>query len=130
MATSNSNFQFPGADLVRQWFGSWPDFHDAEIISLTLSRRDESVLRVYPYAPEKPATVEFLLNEITDLQLADFSNQNVIRSLTIEQVSAKQGESVIRIKLHPCYGLAGHLDAKEIRVNLRPGKSMDGASQW
>ncbi len=34
----------PGYDTVKQWFGVWPDFHDAEVIGLTLDRRGESLL--------------------------------------------------------------------------------------
>jgi hypothetical protein len=31
--------ELTGAETVRQWFGSWPSFHDAEIISLFLARK-------------------------------------------------------------------------------------------
>ena len=121
---------FSGAETVSQWFGSWPDFHDAEIISLNLSRLGPSVLRVYPYSPDKPATVEFCLSEITDLELADFSPQNVMSSLSIEQVNNEGGEVVFRLTMYPCFGLSGHIDAKQLSVNLIPGKSSDGGSLW
>ena len=127
---STQDLAFSGAETVRQWFGSWPEFHDAEIISLTLCRLGESVLRVYPYAPEKPATVEFWLSEITDLEIADFSHQNVIFSLSIEQVTNENGEAVFRLTMLPCFGLSGRIDAKRLRVNHIPGKSCDGGSQW
>jgi len=32
--------------------------------------------------------------------------------------------------LGPCYGLAGRIDAKRLRVELQPGKSLDGVSLW
>jgi len=120
----------PGGDKVIRWFGNWPSFHDAEIISLDLSRAGESVLRVYPYAPEKPATVEFMLSDIADLELWDFSCQNVISSLEITKVKRDGGEAAFRLEMGPCYGLAGHIDAKGIRVGLVPGKSPDGISLW
>jgi len=115
------------ADVVQQWFGYWPEFHDAEVISLYLylAREGESVLRVYPYWPRKPATVEFILEEVTDVELADFNRQNVINSLHIETAVDQNKEAVFRLNLSPCYGLAGRIDAKRIRVNLLPG---DGAS--
>lgn len=130
MTDSDAGPHLPGSAKVREWFGDWPDFHDAEIISLSLSRSGESVLRVYPYAPNKPATVDFRFSDITYLELTDFSVQNVISGLGIEQVKTQGDDLVFRLQLGPCYGLAGYIDAKQIRVELAPGKSPDGVSLW
>ncbi len=130
MMNFSSGPQIPGSDKVREWFGYWPDFHDAEIVSLHLCRSGDSVLRVYPYAPEKPATVEFFLSEMVGLELWDFSSQNVIGSLDIEWAKREDSDTVVRLRMHPCYGLAGYLEAKEIRVSVMPGKSSDGISLW
>lgn len=119
-----------GAEAVRQWFGSWPNFHDAEVISLSLARKGQSVLRVYPYYPHKPAVVDFIFENVTDIELQDFSGQNVIMSLGIETATDQNGDKVYRLVLGPCYGLAGRIDAKSLRVELSPGKSPDGISQW
>ena len=119
-----------GAEAVRQWFGSWPNFHDAEVISLSLARKGQSVLRVYPYYPHKPAGVDFIFENVTDIELQDFSGQNVIMSLGIETATDQNGDKVYRLVLGPCYGLAGKIDAKSLRVELSPGKSPDGVSQW
>lgn len=35
-----------GSELVVEWFGSWPAFHDAEILALLLRRDAESRLEV------------------------------------------------------------------------------------
>ncbi len=130
MTTDDIGVRLHGSDAVTQWFGGWPSFHDAEIISLNLARSGESVLRVYPYYPEKPATVDFIFEEITDVELADFSGQNVISSLGIEEAIDQTKEKAIRLTLGPCYGLAGRIDAKRLRVELLPGKSTDGVSLW
>ena len=119
----------PGADIVINWFGAWPSFHDAEIISLMLARHGESVLRVYPYHPAKPATVNFVLEDVTDIELQGFSCQNVIFDLRIEIID-QNGDRAFRLILHPCYGLAGRIDAKLIRMELHPGESPDGLSNW
>jgi hypothetical protein len=29
-----------GVDAVMQWFGGWPSFHDAEVISIFLARKN------------------------------------------------------------------------------------------
>ena len=119
-----------GSHAVTDWFGYRPDFHDAEVISLALTRLGTSVLRVYPYDPQKPATVDFLLEEITDLSLEDFSHQNVINSLMVEKVITEEFGEVIRLNLAPCYGLTGRIDAKKVKVQVTPGKSPDGGSSW
>jgi hypothetical protein len=107
MNESGVEAELTGADAVRQWFGSWPNFHDAEIISLSLARKGQSVLRVYPYYPHKPATVDFIFENVTDIELQDFSGQNVIMYLRIELATDQNGDKVYRSVLGPCYGLAG-----------------------
>jgi hypothetical protein len=44
-----------------------------------------------PLLPNNPATVEFVLSEINNLELVGCSHQNVINDLTITQITAKQG---------------------------------------
>jgi hypothetical protein len=130
MNESGVEEELTGAEAVRQWFGSWPNFHDAEVISLSLARKGPSVLRVYPYYPHKPAVVNFIFETVTDIELQDFSGQNVIMSLGIETATDQNGDKVYRLVLGPCYGLAGRIDAKSLRVELSPGKSPDGVSHW
>ncbi|MGA9471940.1 MAG: hypothetical protein WBV36_05720 [Terriglobales bacterium] len=102
MNESDIEARLTGAEAVRQWFGSWPDFHDAEVISLSLARKGQSVLRVYPYYPHKPAVVDFIFENVTDIELQDFSGQNVIMSLGIETATDQNGDKVYRLVLGPC----------------------------
>jgi hypothetical protein len=127
--TNAIHLELPGAEKVVDWFGAWPSFHDAEILSLSLHRSGPSLLRIYPYFPAKPATVEFILEDVTDLALLDFSEQNVIFDLKVERAES-QNETPLRLVLFPCFGLAGNIDAKSIRVDVTPGTSPDGVSQW
>ena len=122
--------ELAGAENVRQWFGEWPSFHDAEVISVCLARKGQSRVLLYPYYPEKPATVEFILEDITDVELSDFSAENVISNLGIEHAIDQNGDSVFRLVLSPCYGIAGRIDALALRVEIHPGKSPDGGSSW
>ena len=115
---------------VTEWFEGWPVFHDAEVISIFLARKGRSVLRVYPYYPQKPATVDFILEDLTDIELYDFSGQNVINSLEVEIATDQNRDRVYRIVLAPCYGVAGRIDAKFLRLEVSSGKSPDGASLW
>lgn len=122
--------ELDGAAAVIEWFGAWPNFHDAEVISVSLARAGQSVLRIYPYYPQKPATVDFIFEDVTDIVLNDFSCQNVINSLEAATATDQNGEKVYRITLGPCYGVAGRVDGKSLRVELHPGKSPDGVSLW
>jgi len=128
--TKSAVSELAGVDAVTHWFGDWPSFHDAEIISIFLARKKESVLRIYPYHPQKPATVDFILEDVTDVDLNDFSCQNVISRLEVETATDLNGDRVYRVTLSPCYGVAGRIDAKSLRVELSPGKSPDGVSCW
>jgi hypothetical protein len=115
----------PGAEEVVEWFGHWPDFHDAEVLSVQLSRDEESSLVVQAslysqlddsgrFTPTRTAVVTFAMNEISDISLEDFSSQNVIASLSLE--TAPEGWKVI---VSPIYGLGGWIECKVLRVHLR-----------
>jgi Immunity protein 50 len=117
-----------GADGLIEWFGRWPTFHDAEVLSVELNRVGISRVRIHFwntsanvslegfYKTDNHCIVTFLLEQISDLELADFSSQNVVSGLQIE----KQ-EAGYRLELFPCYGLAGYIVAKSIRVEFKPG---------
>ena len=117
-----------GFALVREWFGYWPSFHDAEIVSLSLDRNLPSRLRVHAfhtmseinahghYRTTKHAIVCFIFEEIQNLNLIHFINQNVISALVLSKID--MGYS---IELGCCYGLCGSLKANSIRVELEPG---------
>jgi Immunity protein 50 len=116
-----------GAGAIIDWFGKWPSFHDAEIVDVYLARARPSWLRLHFWkmnweavdrsGQEAHAIVTFVFTGITDLELADFSPQNVISSLWARR-SAGGG---IRLFFAPCYGLAGYIEASGIRVELTPG---------
>jgi Immunity protein 50 len=112
-----------------EWFGRRPSFHDAEILSLSLDRTGTSCIRLYTwdltseidakgyYVLRNHVVVSFLLDDISDLELVGFNHQNVIFSLTVER-----SQDGFKLLLGPCYGLAGTLTARSIRVEFAPGK--------
>jgi hypothetical protein len=65
-----------GSAELYDWFKYWPDFHDAEILSLHLDRKGTSSLRVHTwemtketnekgyYVLEKHVVVEFILEGV------------------------------------------------------------------
>jgi len=120
--------EIPGAAELHDWFGYWPDFHDAEIVNLHLNRRGTSFLRIHTwemtkkvdetghYVLTKHVVVEFILENVSDLALNDFSQQNVISGLDIEKIG-----SGFRLTLGACYGLAGNIEAERISLRITPG---------
>jgi hypothetical protein len=118
-----------GASELHDWFGYWPDFHDAEIISLQLNRKGISSLRVHAwdttkevdekghYVMAKHIVVEFIFENISELALNGFSQQNVISGLDIEKIGPG-----FRVTLGECYGLAGSIEAERISLRITPGK--------
>jgi hypothetical protein len=132
-----------GVELVR-WFGHVPSFHDAEILSLHLRRKGQSVLRLHGwtntgtvgqdghYVLDRHAIVTFTLNEVMDLQLDGFSIQNVIGGLVLRRAPDRPERRGclaldplphdIEIELEPCYGLDGLIRARSVSITFEPGK--------
>ncbi len=127
--TETISHQMPGADSIIQWFGYWPDFHDSEILELHLNRKGSSWIKIYTwsmtnkiddkgyYGTEKHAVVTFIFEKITDVDLSNFSQQNVINELNISQ-----SDNEIRLTMSPCYGLSGFLQGIISRIELFPGE--------
>jgi hypothetical protein len=117
-----------GAEL-QEWFGYWPSFHDAEIISLHLNREANSSLRVHTwemtkemddkgyYVLTKHIVVEFIFEAVSALSLEGFNAQNVIFGLAIEKT-----DSGFLVMLDNCYGVSGSIEAGRISLRLTPGK--------
>ena len=115
----------PGAEAITAFFGMWPSFHDAEIISFHLNRRATSNIRVHAFTLrederglwviDREATIRFDLQGISQLHLEgeEADGQNVVDSIAIE-VSA----GGYRLQLKPCYGLYGEVVAKQLSVRI------------
>src|SRR5262245_45864846 len=124
--------EVPGADQIVSWFGRWPSFHDAEILSLHLNRRGVSRIDVHAwrmtdqtyekdgrryFVREKHAVVRFELEAVSNLELFDFNAQNVLARLDL----VREG-NLFSLRLDTVYGLGGRIDAGRVRVLLLPGE--------
>ena len=120
--------QIPGsADLI-SWFGLWPSFHDAEVLSIHLNRQGESKVVVHTWQKTdevdgrghfvltKHVVVTFLLESTLSVKLEDFNHQNVISGLSLDATA-----SGYRLILHPCFGAEGMLEAERVRIKIQPG---------
>jgi len=123
-----------GAKDLRDWFGYWPTFHDAEVIRLHLNRSDASTLALHTwettkevdekgfYVLTKHVVVEFVMTEVVGLSLNGFNHQNVVFGLAIDRVDGSY-----RLTLEDCYGIAGTIDATDVSIRLAPGKPKDAS---
>jgi hypothetical protein len=75
------------------------------------------------YVLDRHAVVTVWLEGITDLELADFSVQNVIGGLDV-----KAHGGGFRVTLWPVYGVGGYIDAERVSLSLEPGKPGDLAN--
>jgi hypothetical protein len=137
----------PGGPALIAWFGQVPNFHDAEIVSLSLRRRATSSLSIHAWnrtrevdargylVLNKHAVVTFTLEDILDIQLGGFSHQNVIADLLLRRALERPERrpfywldplpSDFEIELEPCFGLDGIIRCRKVSVTFVPGKPDD-----
>ncbi len=142
--TTSVYARIPGGSELIAWFGYVPDFHDAEIVELSLRRRAPSVFRVHTwitrdeidkdgyFVKDRHVVVSFMLEGIVDLQLESFNHKNVISGLILRHApddperrpyySLSPSLEDLAIELEPCFGLEGRIRCRKVRIDLTPGK--------
>jgi hypothetical protein len=118
----------PGASDLVSWFGYWPSFHDAEVLSIHLNRSGESSIAIHTwhrtnqvdehgyFVTTKHVVVTFVLEGIQTVQLNDFNHQKAISGLSLEEI-----EAGYRLTLHPCFGAQGTIEGERVRITIEPG---------
>ena len=133
----------PGAADVVAWFGYWPSFHDAEVLSITLDRLNASRVVIHTfemtrevnarghYVLDKHAVVTFFLegflrnqHGITNTRLEFFNQQNVLSSASVNKTPG--GYELV---LEAVTGVDGAISAEHIRVEIAPGMPTGGVYQ-
>ena len=105
------------AELVTSVLGSWPSLHDAEIITVKLSRdagiTAELTINAIHEPSEKPriSLIMLLFKGVEELELVDFNEQNVVWDLTVERDGDKK-----KLVISSSYGLAGGFYFTEAEV--------------
>jgi hypothetical protein len=124
----------PGAAEVVAWFGYWPAFHDAEVLSIALNRSGASQVAIYTfettrdvdpsghYILVKPAMITFRLEGfpqdqqgIVNTRLEFFNHQNVLNGVSVRPIAG--GYELI---LEGIYGVSGSLCCERLSVALEP----------
>jgi hypothetical protein len=133
----------PGAADVVAWFGHWPTFHDAEVLSITLDRSGESRVAIHTfertpdvdssghYVLAKHAVITFCLegfpqdkDGITNTRVEFFNHQNVLGNASLNKTI--NGYELV---LQGIYGVQGEIASERVSVRLEPGKPGRGISQ-
>jgi len=127
----SANDRVINGNLIVERFGTWPSFHDAEVISVLLSGHRpkqpscEMVVdgwmmtnkvdaRGY-YVSEKHSLVTFRFEELIASDFSNFNDQNCLSSLWIEE-EPFQNESALRVQLPTNYGLEGSALCRRVVV--------------
>lgn len=125
---THSVASIPGAEQLIEWFGGWPTFHDAEVLELSLRRDGKSCLRIHAwriseeldtagyFVTDHHAVISFWFEGVLDLDLADFSVQNVISGLV-----CYKNENGFRVTMSPCYGISGFIEAERLSISFEAG---------
>jgi len=106
---------FSNPEAVTSALGSWPSFHDAEVVGVEL-RRDDYVPSAkldietigFPGGPSEKAHLTLFFKELSDVRLFELNEQNVINDLTV----ARSGERHTLL-FHGTYGLEGGFSYSE-----------------
>jgi hypothetical protein len=118
-----------GAQVLFDWFGYWPGFHDAEVKKLHVELGRGSSLMIHTwemtdtvkadgfYETRKHVSVEFILEDITRIELDDLWENSILLSLGISKT-----ESGFRLEFSAAYGLCGSIEANLVSLRLTPGQ--------
>ncbi len=125
----------PGAEDVLAWFGYWPTFHDAEVLSISFDRRTGCWVSIHAfevtrdvdpgghYRTTKHAVITFsmegFLNGETgasSTRISFFNHQNVLTSARVQR--RPEG---YELKLEGCFGVDGSMFCERMRVSEEPG---------
>jgi hypothetical protein len=120
------------ADKLTTLYGSWPTFHDAEILNLDLWRGDlrpEKEIYIFPTLTvkvhlfiEHPASRETIatlrFTSVENLKLEEFNYQNAILSLEIQKDNERFRPEypIFHVKIDGAFGLKASFHCSEIQV--------------
>jgi hypothetical protein len=96
-------------------------FHDAEIVSLHLHRGGPSLRLELEVLPGTPAaySVVLVFEDVSDLELGGFNNQNVLFDLQ----RVPRGAGGWDVELHSSYGVGGRFDCSDVSCERLPSSS-------
>ena len=118
-----------GAQELYDWFGYWPDFHDAKVIKFSLDPAGPSSLAIHTwemtnkineqgyYELTKHTVVQFELDAIINVSLVDVWEHSILLGLGVEKTDAG-----FRLSFSAAYGVSGTIEAERLSLSVTPGK--------
>ena len=133
MSAMNIEDKIEDSQLLTDIFGRFPSFHDAEVMSVKLERKEkrrlptlELTIHVFEmtavvvngsYVLKNHTLVTFLFEEIDGLTLEGFNHQNTLQGLQITDISNRQLESLkFEVSIDGNFGLEGEFACKTIKI--------------
>lgn len=128
------------ADGLLRIFGTWPSFHDAEVVRLEMDRSGpdgptlELAVHLFSMTPEVDADGYFVLGDhtlvtlrfqgVASLSLEGFNGQNVLLEMEFLALDPDRNEGRrLDVTLDTSYGLEGHFQCSRCLVtDVRPYK--------
>lgn len=120
---------------MMDWFGYWPTFHDAEVLSIVLNRSGESRVEIHAFETTreadargyfvlaKHAVITFNLEGfpldsegVTKVRVEFFIHQNVLNSASVE----KTPDGYV-LTLDGIFGADASICCERMSVSLEPG---------
>jgi hypothetical protein len=123
-----------GARELFDWFGYWPDFHDAEIMRLRLEAGAPSSIVIHTwemtnqvdskgfYELRKHVVVEFVIEAISTINLQDPWDHSILLDLGVDKT-----EAGFRLSFSAAYGLFGTIEARGLSLRITPWKPFQDA---
>ncbi len=118
----------PGAQELYDWFGYWPDFHDAEIVKFSLEAAGPSSLVIHTwemtnrvneqgyYETTKHAVVNFELNSVVNVSLVDLWEHSILLDFGVDRT-----EAGFRLSFSAAYGFPEQLSVRDYPCPSRRG---------
>lgn len=133
------------ANLISDWFGFWPSFHDAEVISINLHRSLKGkekgpFLTVVFYSSQmtseldektfykliKHCVIELEFENIDSVNLDGFNHQNALDDIEFSEAKNFLGKPAISVAFNSAYGIGFNFICAKVRVvSLTQGKPAD-----
>ena len=119
-------------------FGCWPDFHDAEIVRMSLERKGDGgpylETQIYVYEPtteiddkgyyiiKHRTLVTFRFTHFVLEYLKEFNQQNVLYDLKITNIKPEENNGCnFRVEMPSSYGCEAAFNCKDIIIlNVEP----------
>lgn len=133
----NTYKKIKGHEKLISRFGSWPTFHDAEVISFSIVRQEESkfdgpnayveihIFDIKPQQTDKDelskfhnhCIVTFHFVNIDTIKFEGFNQQNAILDLNFrEEYSDRLKRTLYEVEFEPAFGISCILKCCDIRI--------------